>query len=211
MVELYITNIKKLCDKSKIDSILMHISAYRKEKYDNAKNDEVKLQILTVSFLIDEYLKTFDLREENMLYGFTGNGKPYFKNEGNIKFSITHSKELVGVAFSDREVGFDVQVVKSIGDAIYNRALSEKEKEDVLSRKNDKEKLNQFFKYWVMKEAILKRDGTGLISNMKDINDDYCIVGTLDAVNAKELISKDEIYYYCVNNAFDKEITINIL
>ena len=211
MIELYITNIKKLCDKSKIDSILMHISAYRKEKYDNAKNDEVKLQILTVSFLIDEYLKTFDLREENMLYGFTGNGKPYFKNEGNIKFSITHSKELVGVAFSDREVGFDVQAVRNVGDEVFNRVLSDKENEDVSSAKNDNERLNKFFKYWVMKEAILKRNGTGLISNMKDINDDYCIVGSLDALNTKGLISKNEIYYYCVNNAFDKEITINIL
>ena len=211
MIELYITNIKKLCDKNVTDSTLMSISSFRKEKYDNTKNDEVKMQILTVSYLIDEYLKKIGLREKDMHYEYTKAGKPYFKNEENIKFSISHSKDLVGVAFSDREVGFDVQVVRNVGDEVFNRVLSDKENEDVSSAKNDNERLNKFFKYWVIKEAILKRNGTGLISNMKDINDDYCIVDSLDALNTKGLISKNEIYYYCVNNALDKEITINIL
>lgn len=208
MIELYITNIKKLCDKNVTDSTLMSISSFRKEKYDNTKNDEVKMQILTVSYLIDEYLKKIGLREKDMHYEYTKTGKPYFKNEENIKFSISHSKDLVGVAFSDREVGFDVQVVRNVGDEVFNRVLSDKENEDVSSAKNDNERLNKFFKYWVIKEAILKRDGTGLISDMKSVFDDCNIVGVFDN---KGLVPKKEIYYYCINNAFDKEAVINIL
>ena len=211
MLNVYISNINKLHDKNMIDSILMNISPFRKEKYDNTKNDELKMQILTAGYLIDEYLKIYGLREKNMIYKLTEAGKPCFENKEDIKFSISHSKDLVGVAFSDREVGLDVQVVRNINDEIYNRVLSDKEKEYVFSAEDNSERLNRFFKYWVMKEAILKRDGIGLVSNMQDVHNDYCIVGTLDSSNTKGLISKNETYYYCINNAFDKEMTINIL
>lgn len=211
MLRVLIIEINRIKYNSLYDKLLSNVSTYRREKFDVLKNDEVKLQILAATYLIDEYLKTLALREKDMVYKLTKAGKPYFKNHPEINFSISHSKDMVGVAFSDKEVGFDIQVVKKVGDKIYDYVLSDVEKADVFSATNEKERLDRFFKYWVMKEAILKRDGTGLISNMKDINDDYCIVGSLDALNTQGLISKDEIYYYCVNNALDKEITINIL
>lgn len=211
MLRVLIIEINKIKYNSLYDKLLSNVSTYRREKFDVLKNDEVKLQILAATYLIDEYLKTLALREKDMVYKLTKAGKPYFKNHPEISFSISHSKDMVGVAFSDKEVGFDIQVVKKVGDKIYDYVLSDVEKADVFSATNEKERLDRFFKYWVMKEAILKRDGTGLISNMKDINDDYCIVGSLDALNTKGFISKNEIYYYCVNNALDKEITINIL
>ena len=207
MLNLYITNLKKLQDKDTVDNILMNISSFRKEKYDSFNNDTIKLEILAASYLIDEYLKTIGLREKNMLYKLTDRGKPYFQNEYSIKFSISHSKDIVGVAFSDREVGFDVQVVKDISDKVYNRVLSDNEKNDVFSAIGANEKLMRFFKYWVMKEAILKRDGIGLKSDMKNVCDDYGIVGILDD---KNVLFENDVYYYCINNGFDKKFTINI-
>lgn len=194
-----------------MQGVLANTSVFRGDKYLSVKNNEVKLQILTATYLIDEYLKRFDLREKDMIYLLTKEGKPYFKNHTNIKFSISHSNNIVGVAFSDREVGFDVQHVRSIGDEIYNRVLSDKEKEKVFSETNARERLKLFFKYWVMKEAILKRDGTGLISNMQDVYDDYGVVGILDASSSKNIVFENETYYYCANNGFNKELEINIL
>lgn len=208
MLNVYITNIKKLEDKKAYDAILNDISAFRKEKLDAVNNDEVKLQILAASYLIDEYLKTIGLREKDMVYKLTKNGKPYFENNESIKFSISHSKNLVGVAFSDREVGFDIQQVRNIGSEIYNYVLSDKEKEDVFSAVSEADKLNKFFRYWVIKEAILKRDGTGLKRDMENVFDDFGLLGMPDSLIE---LSENDIYYYCVNNAFDKEFGIHLI
>ena len=208
MLNVYITNIKKLEDKKAYDAILNDISAFRKEKLDAVNNDEVKLQILAASYLIDEYLKTIGLREKDMVYKLTKNGKPYFENNESIKFSISHRKNLVGVAFSDREVGFDIQQVRNIGSEIYNYVLSDKEKEDVFSAVSEADKLNKFFRYWVIKEAILKRDGTGLKRDMENVFDDFGLLGMPDSLIE---LSENDIYYYCVNNAFDKRFGIHLI
>ena len=44
-------------------------------------------------------------------------GKPYFAGSGNVHFSVSHSGELVAVAFADTPVGIDLQQHKSHGDA----------------------------------------------------------------------------------------------
>ena len=208
MLKVYITNIKKISDNKLFEEVISNISVCRKEKYDATNNEELKLQILVSSYLIDKYLKTFGLREKDMRYGLTASGKPYFENKKNIYFSISHSKDIVGVAFSEKDVGFDVQVVKNVSDKIYNRVLSDSEKEDAFSAQNENEKLNNFFRYWVMKEAILKRDGTGIKSDIKSVSDNFGIVGTLDGIDELDSIDK---YYYCANNAFDKELKLNIV
>ena len=42
-------------------------------------------------------------------------GKPYFAGNGNVHFSVSHSGELVAVAFAESPVGIDLQQHKCRG------------------------------------------------------------------------------------------------
>jgi hypothetical protein len=72
------------------------------------------------------------------------NKKPYFKYS-DIKFSISHSHEFIGVAFSTKEIGFDIE------------KLQERNLEK-LSKYFKKEfhSLSEFYKFWTGYEAQYK-------------------------------------------------------
>ena len=184
MITLYITTIEKVKDNNIFEHILSNASNYSKEKYLSYKSEQARFECIAATYLIDEYLKTQKLNEKDMEYGVTEKGKPYFKNNKDIYFSISHSKNLVGVAFSDKEVGFDIQVVKRVTDNLFKRVLSEEELAAVGAKlceptvgASSKSPIESIFFYnWVKKEAILKRDGTGLVNDMINIHDEYGIV-----------------------------------
>lgn len=84
------------------------------------------------------------------------NNKPYFKDYPNIRFSISHSGELVVLAMSDTEVGIDIEKIKPRDyEAIVERHFTKGESKMVNS-------LEDFLKVWTKKEAYLKLTSEGL-------------------------------------------------
>ena len=208
MINIYIANIKNLYGSPQVvDNIVLNLSTYRKEKYLALKSEEMKLQSIAAAYLIDEHLKTLNLREKDMDYVISKAGKPYFKNHRDIYFSISHSKNIVGVAFSDKEVGLDIQVVRDINENIFDRVLSKSEISEVFkgNEENDlsKPNLEKFFEYWVIKEAILKREATGLRDDIADIKNDYGVV--------RKFKEDNDTYFICVNNKIDSNYVIKLV
>lgn len=75
---------------------------------------------------------------------FRQNGKPIFKTT-QLQFSISHSHNIVGVAFSVNPIGFDIEKIKE-------RDLTK------LSKyfKREFNTLTEFYKYWTVYEALYK-------------------------------------------------------
>lgn len=94
----------------------------------------------------------------------TVNGKPYLEND-SVYFNLSHSGEWIAFAFSERDVGIDVEHIREIRYRIAERFFSEDEnkKLDMLS---GIEKLNHFFDLWTLKESYLKMIGTGLTKSL---------------------------------------------
>lgn len=93
----------------------------------------------------------------------TENGKPYI--EKFPSFSISHTENIWGVIFSEKNCGLDIQVVKN-GDFI-------KIGEKVFS-KNDVEKIKKlgekaFFRLWARKEAYIKAFGGTIFEGVPDL------------------------------------------
>lgn len=88
--------------------------------------------------------------------------KPYLKNN-EIYFSISHSKNLVAIVISDKEVGIDLEYLTYKKNAL-NKAYTDSEKNLV---GNDK---FMFTKIWVMKEAYVKMLGKGLSYGLKNVD-----------------------------------------
>lgn len=95
---------------------------------------------------------------------YNTNGKPYINSSCNLKFSISHSKNIILFGFIENsEIGVDIEYLKRkiAIDKVSEFLFSTNE---LIVFKNTKEELQQekFIDHWTRKEAILKAKGSGL-------------------------------------------------
>lgn len=91
-------------------------------------------------------------------------GKPYVANATWLEFNVSHSHDMVALAFArDRSVGIDVQRMDAhkFTREFANRVLSPDELSD-LRQLDDRQKRIAFARAWVIKEAYVKGVGCGL-------------------------------------------------
>ena len=87
-------------------------------------------------------------------------GKAYISNYENIYFNLSHSGKIVLCAISDMEVGADVEYIDPTIDLnIAKHYFYNSEYENI---KNAKNRPDEFFKYWVLKESYMKYTGLGM-------------------------------------------------
>lgn len=175
-------------DKDKLDEALNASSKFRLDRYNDMKVKLGKLQIIANTYLLDKCLNEKGLREKDMDYGIEKNGKLYFENVDNIFFNLSHSKNMSLAVLSDEPVGCDIQYVDTANDNLYDITLSEEEKKDVLAEKDIDKRNEKFYILWAMKEAVIKKDGSGLRKDLTsiDISDVYVEKYILNAGLKKE-------------------------
>lgn len=92
--------------------------------------------------------------------------KPYLESHPHIHFNISHSGQWVVIAFSDKQVGVDVEKIRNVNLNVAKRFFSEDEKNRLFSLPA-KHQLPYFFDLWTLKESFLKAIGTGLTRPLK--------------------------------------------
>ena len=101
--------------------------------------------------------------------------KPYIPT-WEYSFNISHSKELVAVAFALSDVGMDVEKYKKLDYPGFGKVFSNEELDVILKDPEQSEK--RFFQYWSLKEAVMKLEGKGFYLSPKEIlirdNQCYC-------------------------------------
>ena len=102
-------------------------------------------------------------------------GKPYFAGTDKVHFSVSHSGELVAVAFAEMPVGIDLQLHRSRGYESREDAIARHKKlasryfhprEQALIENDPWE---GFFCIWTAKESFVKRIGRGIDHNHAEI------------------------------------------
>ncbi len=117
----------------------------------------------------------------------TPRGKPYFA-EGDVHFSISHTKRHVFCALSDRPVGVDAEEVdRQINLALAEKILSPGEMEQY---KCAYDKRRALLTFWVLKEAAAKCSGEGLrgypnttdfsLDDPRVLETDGCLVAVIE-------------------------------
>ena len=100
-------------------------------------------------------------------FSYNKYGKPGIRSEHNlenIKFNVSHSKNLVVYAITqNREVGIDLEYIRKVNkaDKIVKRFFTEEEAKFYDSQPEDKKEL-AFFTLWTRKEAYSKARGMGI-------------------------------------------------
>lgn len=103
------------------------------------------------------------LDELDALISISPEGKPYLKNQCGIHFNISHCNGLVACVFSEYPVGIDAELPDHFEKLLIKKVLSSDEKYFFYKTAiTDQLQKQWFFRFWTLKEAYVKRTGTGI-------------------------------------------------
>ena len=137
-------------------------------------------------YLLKTYLEeNYQIKLNNYKIYFNQNEKPYI--DENIHFNISHSSNFIVVIIGNSNCGIDVEKInnRKLSKRLINTILSPKEKTEI---KNEED----LIRLWTIKEAYLKKKGTGIILSRLSDNIDYSNVKTLklkDSTNNEYYLS----------------------
>lgn len=143
MVTLYVTNLVDVSSER-----LERVSKERQERVGRCKDIESKKQILTAGLLLKKVLENHGIDVLNIKKG--PYGKPMVEG---IHFNLSHTDGLVVCAVSEKEVGCDVEKIKSIPEGVAERFFHSNEKVYADEK---------FFRLWTIKESYVKMTGEGM-------------------------------------------------
>ena len=91
-------------------------------------------------------------------------GAPYI--EGGPYFSISHCKRGIAVAVSENPIGIDIEAIRSFSPDLMRKTMNEDEQQRITSSATPDQ---EFIRLWTQKEALLKLQGTGIISDLHHV------------------------------------------
>ena len=146
------------CSEQEVARLLPLVSPQRREqalRYTHTfgqfcclKSYEMLTALLasTPSFLYNEY------------------GAPYLEN--GPYFSISHCKQGIAVAVSETPIGIDIEAIRPFNEGLMRKTMNSEEQTHIFSSSHPE---TEFIRLWTQKEAYVKMQGTGIISDMHDI------------------------------------------
>lgn len=129
---------------------------------------------------------------------FTQYGRPYLNND--IDFNISHSGEyVVCVIGKNVKLGVDIEKIRDVHFRDFESVMTITEWEEIICSKSP---LRTFFKYWTIKESVIKADGRGLSIPLIDIciKDNYANYDNQSFMLQELCIDKNYSAYLATNN-----------
>lgn len=164
--------------------------------------------VLTHGILRELLGKYLDCEEQSLFFRKNKFGKPFLKTFRNIEFNISHSGDLILLAFRFLEnesnlvqIGIDVEKIKLDFDfeLVLDSFFTLAEKNEIWKSENSTE---TFFKFWTRKEALVKATATGLTNELKqfDISQDRNNLKIEEWESSKFLSNQFYIYTFNMNS-----------
>ena len=129
------------------------------------RNHEDRRLKLFGKLIVKKYFETLNAKFSWTNWQTAEGGKPFYS--GGKKFNISHSGSFVTVAFSDNEIGLDIEKCVDFDiDAVVDN-LHVQEQKFIADADNSSD---AFFTVWTRKEAYLKAKGVGIIQGLNHEN-----------------------------------------
>ena len=166
---LYLLDTDELDDKDLFAFWYNRMPAYRRKKTDAYRLERDKKLSLAAGILILSGAAENGADSCDIYFG--DNGKPYFSGRDDLFFNVSHSGKYCVCAFSDREVGVDIELIRSFEDSLARFVFSEDEiklaRSEMFSSADE-----GMTRLWTVKESAMKYLGTGLSLEPKKISTD---------------------------------------
>ncbi len=149
-----------------IDDISECVSKERVERAMKYKSPLDRKRSIGAEYLLREMLNDrFGISFDSLTYDDKGKPHIYDKNGKDvIHFSLSHSGEYAACIISDKPCGIDIEIHSDKRD--YEKIAKRICTQDELSLINSRE---EFYKYWTLKESVLKALGLGLQFDMRSV------------------------------------------
>ena len=126
-----------------------------------------RLCVLAYQLLKEGLQQAYSITD-NPIFEYNEHGKPSIVGHPEIYFNLSHCKEAVVCAVSDKPVGVDVESHREFSESLINYTLND---EEIAEIKKSDNVAATFIRLWTMKEATSKLIGTGITHDVKSLID----------------------------------------
>lgn len=148
------------------DSLLQFLPEAGRMRVKDRLNNTSKLQTiageLLARFAVGQFLGNQG-QQLNLVFG--EKGKPHIGNLTDVHFNISHSGHYVVCAVASKEIGIDVERIRSVNLRIAERFFSPSEISDLMAF-DVEARMHYFITLWTIKESYLKAIGRGLTQHL---------------------------------------------
>jgi len=151
---------------------------------------------------------------QDIIFIYNDHGKPSINNK--IHFNMSHSKDLALFAFSNNQIGVDIEYIKPKieYEELAKRFFSAQEYQAIMQTPAETRK-KAFFNCWTCKEAFIKAIGEGLSFPLKDFD------VAINANNNKSLLlnihnsnynpQNWSLFNISINNHYKAAVAVNAI
>lgn len=154
------------CTEAEVERMLPLVSAQRREQALLFGHTFGRYACLKSYLMLIDLLGTSSTLPD---FQYNEYGKPFIPNA--LHFSISHCRHAIAVAVSEQPIGIDIESVRPFRSALIERTMNEEEQSTILQA-NDAS--SAFTALWTQKEAVVKWQGTGIISDLRTVLIDTC-------------------------------------
>ena len=196
------------------EDLLSTLYPARKEAVEKFNNQKAKLTSMATGLLLQGIVeKELNINPEELVVLKGEQGKPYIAGCPEFYFNISHSGDVVAIAYGNIPVGIDVEIIRCRESdlKVAKRCFTEEEYTfitdgayalDMAGKSHSVEE--RFFMVWTMKEAYLKYKGTGISVPMNS----FCVkpyegIVVGEKLSCKPVIMDGYVYTVCVDKDVD--------
>ena len=179
------------CTEPEVARLLNMVSPQRREQalrykhlfgqYCCLKSYELLLQLLA---------STPYILHSTPVFLYNEHGKPYLEN--GPYFSISHCKHAIAVAVSEMPIGIDIEHIRTAKPDLVVYTMNEEEQNEIWAAESPD---IAFTRLWTQKEAVLKMQGTGIISDIKNT------LADIHRIDIQTKVVMEKQYVYSLVNA----------
>ena len=143
------------CTEQEVQRLLPLVSVQRREQALKYKHTFGQFCCLKSWLMLYDLVGIPGYRDTK--WKFNEHCKPYL--EHGPYFSISHCKEGIAVAIDDQPIGIDIEHIRHADSDLIARVMNEEERLAIRELG-----MREFTRLWTQKEAIVKAEGTGIVS-----------------------------------------------
>ena len=153
-IELWAARLERELTAREAEAMLKLMPQERRERVLRIRQEERRREPLCAYMILRLALRErYGWREWPRIER-TSLGKPFFPEQPNVHFSISHTVGAVLVGLSDQPVGVDIEKLRPVSQRAMRRLAGVSSEE-------------AFFESWVRREARTKRTGSGIGTMMR--------------------------------------------
>lgn len=171
-------------DISKIDNNLYNIFYTSCSEERRKKADKFRFSEDSIRCILSETILKYSIYQllgviSDITIHYNPFGKPYISNIDNFFYNISHAGKWVVLAYSDEEVGIDIEEIQFLYDEIPKDFFTAQEVQFIKSDFDKNKQAEHFTQIWTLKESYIKYYGTGLYTDLKT----FSVINANNAIN----------------------------